>query len=238
MPVVLAPEPVLTEVPCLWLARIDALLPQGTSAWLDGTERERLRKTSHAVTRQSRTAAWILRRWALTGARPDTAPEDWRFTAGLHGKPELAPEFARFGLHHNLSHGGAYAAVLVDHAPCGVDVEPEPDGIEAAAVTFGARARAAIVTHPRPTEGFLQHWVFKEALLKLVGTGLMTPEAWEVVVAPDGCSATPAGPSVDDPTLPPTVVLRSWPLPGGHRLAAALSRPGDLQPTWAPWSSP
>ena len=228
--------PTSETLPCLWLVRLDAPLPPGAAAWLDADERGRLVRTGHPAARQARTVAWSLRRWALSRARPEVDPAAWRFVAGPHGKPEPTARFAAYGLHHSLSHGGSYAAVLVADAPCGVDVEGPSAGLEAADIVLSARERAAVLAHSQPAERFLQHWVMKEAALKLLGTGFaVTPEGLELVLAPDGTSANEINRPGEDPHLPPTAQLQGWPLPDGHRLAAALTRPAMLQPAWATW---
>lgn len=224
-------------LPRLWLARVDAPLPLEAATWLDAGERERIARFNHAEARRSRIVAWSLRRWALSQARPEISPAAWRFVPGPHGKPELDAAFATLGLQHNISHAGAYAAVVLADAPCGVDVELPPAGLEAATVAFGPRERAAIAAHARPAERFLQHWAFKEATLKLLGIGILwSPERLELAIAPDGRSATPLSETDVGSRLPGTLTLRSWPLPDHHLLAVALSRPADLRPEHAPWS--
>ena len=228
--------PTSETLPRLWLVRLDTPLPPDTTAWLDEDERGRLAHTGHPTARQARTVAWSLRRWALSRARPDIGPAEWRFVQGPHGKPEPAARFAAFGLHHSLSHGGSYAAVLVADTPCGVDVEAPSAGLEAADIVLSARERVAVLAHSRPAERFLQHWVMKEAALKLLGTGFaVMPEGFELGLAFDGASAKEITRPGEGPHLPSTAHLQGWPLPGGHRLAAALTRPAMLQPAWATW---
>ncbi len=229
----------MNMLPCLWLARVDGPLPTGCEAWTEASEVEQLGLMRDPLERRRRAIAWILRRWALTRARPEIAEVAWRFTAGHHGKPELAAPFDNLGLRHNLSHGGSYAAVLVADAPCGVDVEAPTAGLEVAEVVFGAAERAEIAAHPRPAERFLQHWVAKEAALKLLGVGFgAAPEALELTLAPDGRSALPRSSTGDRLRLPPGTTVRLWPLPNGHWLAAALPDPAaEFEPAFAPWSS-
>ena len=228
--------PTSETLPRLWLARLDAPLPPSVATWLDHDERGRLALTGNPAARQARTIAWSLRRWALSCARPEVGPVEWRFELGPHGKPEPAPRFAAYGLHHSLSHDGAYAAVLVADAPCGVDVEAPMAGLEAADVVLSARERAAILAHTQPAERLLQHWVMKEAALKLLGTGFaVTPEGLELVLAPDGATAREITRPGKLPNLPQTAQFQGWPLPDGHRLAAALTRPAMLHPVWPTW---
>lgn len=228
--------PTSETLPRLWLARLDAPLPPSSLAWLDDDEHGRLARISHPAVRQARIVAWSLRRWALSHVRPEVGPAEWRFVPGPHGKPEAVARLAACGLHHSLSHGGAYAAVLIADAPCGVDIDAPPPGLEAADVVLSARERAAVLAHSRPADRFLQHWVMKEAALKLLGTGFaVRPEGFELALAPDGASAAEITRRGESPRLPPNTQLHGWPLPDGHRLAAALTRPALLQPAWASW---
>lgn len=225
------------RLPRLWLARTDREAPPWCADWLDPTEQDRLAGLTRPVERRRRAIAWGLRRWALSRACPAVSEAEWRFAAGPYGKPELTAAFATLDLHHSLSHGGAYAAVLVAGAPCGVDVEAPPDGLEGSTVAFGPREQAEIATHARPRERFLQHWVAKEAVLKLAGIGLGgSPERLSLDLAEDGRSAEVRHWAADT-VAGPRPVVRLWPLQDGHWLAAAAEGEAvaDLPPLVAPF---
>lgn len=220
--------------PRLWLVRTDDVAVLPFEHWLDLGERARLAQIGGPEERRRRVAAWGLRRWALSRACPAVPEADWRFVPGPHGKPELAPAFGARGLHQSLTHGGAYAAVVVAGMPCGVDVEALPDGLEAASVVFGPRERAEIDAHARPAERFLQHWVAKEAVLKCIGTGFgQHPEWLSLDLTADGRMARIRHQATD--TLGQRLAIRLWPLPDGHWLAAAVEDGSahDLTPTMA-----
>jgi len=93
---------------------------------------------------------------ALLGRYLDRDPLDLCFALGPHGKPTLLREGEATGdLRFNLSHSGCIALIAVTVGrEVGVDVE---------------RARA------RYTAEFLHAWVAREAVVKCLGLGLVTP---------------------------------------------------------------
>ena len=101
------------------------------------------------------------------------------FTYAPHGKPELAfrrPEHADRAtgrLHFSLSHCREAVACVIAPHPVGIDVE-SPRTVAEALVrhTMNAEECRAIAASPRPERAFLRLWTQKEAVLKLLGTGI------------------------------------------------------------------
>ncbi|GGD19227.1 4'-phosphopantetheinyl transferase family protein [Aureimonas glaciei] len=145
-------------------------------------ERERAARFHFERDRQVYVAAHALARGLLchhTG-RP---AQDWRFSVGEHGKPEVIcpPGLPRLRL--NLSHtrGMAVAAVTVDN-DVGVDVEWLERTVDAdlmAERVFAAKERLVLAAVPAAAKAeiFLSFWTLKEAYVKAIGKGLSQPLA-------------------------------------------------------------
>ncbi|HET9474755.1 MAG TPA: 4'-phosphopantetheinyl transferase superfamily protein [Steroidobacteraceae bacterium] len=153
-------------------------LVEAFAALLDAGERERaerFRSDEHAhqflVTR-------ALQRSVLSCYAPQTAPADWRFVAGERGKPELAPEFAGYGLRFNISHTASLVVMAITRAhSVGVDVEC----LDARAAPLALATRYFTSSEARQLAGlpateqqrhFYRLWTLKEAWLKATGTGV------------------------------------------------------------------
>ncbi|MFI6344266.1 4'-phosphopantetheinyl transferase family protein [Streptomyces sp. NPDC050560] len=144
--------------------------------------------------------ARLLCRYALT-ARTGRPLDGWRFTRGVHGRPE--PEPAADGVRFNLSHcEGLIVCVVTRGRGCGVDVGPTPatgalkDRL-AALLGPAERARLDAAAPGARAELAAELWALKEAYLKALGTGLMRgPGSFGFVPRPGG------GFAVRDPELP------------------------------------
>lgn len=93
-----------------------------------------------------------------------------RFECGEHGKPTIAghPE-----LHFNISHCRHAVAVAVSDSEVGVDVECTGRYRESlASYTMNDAELQLIASAPNPDEAFTTLWTEKEAVFKLVGTGI------------------------------------------------------------------
>jgi 4'-phosphopantetheinyl transferase len=150
--------------------RLEAVLSQD--------ERDRAR-------RLKRPEPWIVARAALriaVGARLGRPPAEVEFSAGRHGKPELAGARLRF----NLSHSGELAIIaLADGVEVGVDVERTDRRSHVIERTLTDGERAALTAGDRHRE-LLQVWCRKEALAKAIGGGLgWAPEEFDTS-RPDG----------------------------------------------------
>lgn len=162
------------------------LLPEGAvdgfAAALGGTrlltpaERDALDRRLTRGARRRYLGARLLCRYALS-AGTGRPVDRWRFTRGVHGRPE--PEPADQGVRFNLSHDdGLIACVVTQGGGCGVDVAPTTASGELLAHLgrcLGPDERAQLVGAAPGARAALasELWVLKEAYLKALGTGLI-----------------------------------------------------------------
>jgi 4'-phosphopantetheinyl transferase len=124
------------------------------------------------------------RRFAVAHALVRTAlsnyagipPEEWRFTTGPHGKPEIATPQPELPLRFNLSHTeGMCACAVTLGRDIGVDVEMTRRRAERVGIArrfFSPEEAAAIEALP---DLFFDYWTLKEAFIKACGRGLSLP---------------------------------------------------------------
>lgn len=103
-------------------------------------------------------------------------PQDWVFTIGKHGKPEL--QNAPFALRFNLSHNDKLivCAVCLQH-DIGCDVESLSRKISTDAISkryFSASEYQSLNKMPaaRQNAKFFEYWTLKEAFVKATGLGI------------------------------------------------------------------
>ncbi len=98
--------------------------------------------------------------------------EDIAFEFNEHGKPLLA---GHQNIHFNISHCKQAVAVAVSTSPIGVDVESFGRYREMVARhVLNEDEMTAVLGSENPDETFTALWTRKEAVLKLVGTGVST----------------------------------------------------------------
>lgn len=96
--------------------------------------------------------------------------EAFRIETGEHGKPYLA-DYPH--VHFSISHCQKAIAVAVSDRPVGIDVESFRrfgDGL--LDKTMNGSEKAEILASANPEETFASYWTRKEAVFKLVGTGI------------------------------------------------------------------
>lgn len=149
-------------------------------ARLDDAERARARRYAFERDRLVYVAAHALGRQLLS-EWAGGAPQDWRFTVGEHGKPDVAMPHGGPRLRLNLSHtNGLAAAALTEEHDVGIDVEwldRRAPTMDLARRFFAADECAALAAVPEAefVETFLAFWTLKEAYVKAIGKGLAQP---------------------------------------------------------------
>lgn len=89
---------------------------------------------------------------------------------GEHGKPYLA---GRPDIHFNISHCKNAIAVAVSDRPVGIDAESLRSFSDSLLdKTMNPVEKALILSSPKPDEAFISYWTRKEAVFKLMGTGI------------------------------------------------------------------
>lgn len=137
-------------------------------ASLPAWRRERAMAYRHEAGRMQCALAYVelCRALALRGCcvqRP-------HFTYNEHGKPMLeeCPD-----THFSLSHCSQVVGCLVDSQPCGLDIERirplKPSLINR---VMNAKEARCILASPTPEVEFTRLWTRKEAVFKLLGTGI------------------------------------------------------------------
>ena len=101
---------------------------------------------------------------------------------GDHGKP-----YAENGLYFSVSHSGRVAAIAVDDADIGLDVEQLPDAsrLKIADRFYHPNERAYVMAAGDRRRAFCEIWTRKEAYLKMTGDGISTDlTAFDTIGAP------------------------------------------------------
>lgn len=96
--------------------------------------------------------------------------EHVEMAVGGHGKPYLAD---RPDIHFSISHCKDAIAVAVSDRPVGIDVESLRSFSDSLLdKTMNPAEKAHILSSPNPNETFISYWTRKEAVFKLMGTGI------------------------------------------------------------------
>jgi len=96
--------------------------------------------------------------------------ETFSIEVGEHGKPYLADSP---NVHFNISHCQNAIAVAVSDRPVGIDVESFRHFNDALVdKTMNDSEKAEIMSSIEPKETFAAYWTRKEAVFKLIGTGI------------------------------------------------------------------
>jgi 4'-phosphopantetheinyl transferase len=184
---------------------------------LDDGERARAAAFASPRDRQRFTVAHGALR-VLAGRELNAPPAALRWSAGRHGKPELA--YPCSGLHTSLSHEAGLVAVAISGASVvGVDIARLAPGLDAVALSarFFPPDEAGHVAAGRDAgaraDRFARLWARKEAVVKAAG-GRLWPNLTIAVHGRDVVScAEPAG----------AHRVADVPAPAGYRAAVALA---------------
>lgn len=202
------------------------------AALLDDEERARSARFVRARDRHRFVLAHAALRVFLARCL-DIDPETVCYTAGVHGKPLLAPDLP--ALQFNLSHSGGLAVLAAarDRA-VGVDVEhvrDVPDALSIAETHFSLAEREALrsLAPAQRRDAFLRCWTRKEAVIKCSGEGLgRALDSFDVDLAPGATSALTRfeGRSGDAAGWS----LRDLAAPAGYVAAGAVALPARVGP--------
>lgn len=147
---------------------------------LSADERARMQRFRFEHDRHTYLVAHALVRVALSRYAA-CAPPAWRFTAGAHGRPEIAPGTCERPLRFNLSHTrGLVAVAIALERDVGLDVEhmyPRSFDLAVARHFFAPPEVAALEALPAEAQRdrFFAYWTLKEAYIKARGLGLAMP---------------------------------------------------------------
>jgi 4'-phosphopantetheinyl transferase len=122
----------------------------------------------HDLGRKLNAAAYLLLRQGLSVEYDITEPPELGYNE--HGKPYVLghPE-----VHFNLSHCRVAVVCALSRHPVGIDVESiRPLNESLVRYTMNDAEVSEIMSSPRPDLAFTCLWTKKEALLKLLGTGI------------------------------------------------------------------
>ena len=96
--------------------------------------------------------------------------KEFRMGTGEHGKPYLE---GHPDIHFNISHCSKAIAIAVSDNPVGIDVEAFRHFNEGLLEkSMNESERAEIMASTSPEETFASYWTRKEAVFKLLGTGI------------------------------------------------------------------
>jgi 4'-phosphopantetheinyl transferase len=211
-----------------WL-RTDDVTPEAREALallLDDEERARAARFHFERDRHVFIIAHAFVR-ALLSAEAPRPIQDWRFSAGDFGKPEVIRDAETPPLRFNLSHTRGLVAVALTLAnDVGIDVEALDPGrlsMDLAQSTF-APAEVAMLRATQEaelTDALYAVWTLKEACIKAIGKGLQQPlDSFAVTLDPLAVRFTEAAGDV-----PARWLLRRMRPTSEHTLALALSHP-------------
>lgn len=135
-----------------------------------------------------------LRQWLSRYLAMDPGALEFRY--GRDGKPVLNAPDGDARLEFNLTHCGGIAMFAVTRgARIGVDIEsvvafPEMGTIAASHFSSAERRVVSAASPEQLPAAFFRCWTRKEAYLKAIGTGLMTPlDSFDVQVSDDAAPA-------------------------------------------------
>jgi 4'-phosphopantetheinyl transferase len=156
-------------------------------AWMTPEELARFDRFRHDQDRRMFALGRSMAR-TLVGRELGTAPDDWRWREGPHGRPEIA--WPGTDLHFNVSHSaGLVVCALGRGRELGVDLENlnrhPPDSALVARYCSRSEAADVAAQGDRWRERFLVYWTLKEAYLKARGLGISVQLA-DISFALDG----------------------------------------------------
>ena len=147
-----------TEEIATWIAK----LPQ----W----RREQVLAYKHEAGRRQSLLAYRLLCQGLQKEYGIEKPPTFQYNE--HGKPYLSGEAST--IHFSLSHCREAVACVISEQPCGIDIESTDRRVSDSIIRYSMNdeEQTEIAHAENPAQTFLRLWTRKEAVLKLVGTGI------------------------------------------------------------------
>jgi len=165
----------------VWFSTPEAVTDPGQLAgyrsMLSAEERERHQRFHFEKDRHSFLVSHALVRRVLS-TYVDVDPADWQFSAGRHGRPEIAGPTGVPALRFNLTHTAGLTGCLVTlGADCGIDAELISRRGNLLAIAGKMFADAELVVLKKLDgraflEQFFSFWTLREAYCKALGVGL------------------------------------------------------------------
>lgn len=200
------------------------------AALLAQDERAQLRRLRRQADRDRFVLGRGLAR-SLLAAATGKPPGSLRFARNSHGKPRLE---GAGGIAFNISHSDDLVLVaMAQDCEIGVDVERHRPGLDFDALgrfifTEAERAAVRACDPAERVTGFFRQWVFKEALVKALGTGLARdPRRFQIRRDAGDAIAEFVGGEADD--VGPGWRLAGLDAPKGYSAALAI-RPRPAGP--------
>lgn len=131
---------------------------------------DRIGKISLKKSRLQSVAAGLLLEHALS--EHGMQGKNLTFLKNADGKPSIA-EYPDF--HYNLSHSKAYAVLVIDECPVGIDIEERRFGYQKLAARFFSVEEAEVLKEHWSDDLFTKLWTRKESYLKATGFGMRMP---------------------------------------------------------------
>jgi 4'-phosphopantetheinyl transferase len=165
----------------VWFSMPDAVTDPGQLAYyksiLSSEEQQRYRRFHFDKDRHLFLVSHALVRKVLS-SYVDVDPADWQFSAGRHGRPEIAGPAGIPALRFNLTHTAGLAGCLVTlDTDCGIDAELISRRGDLLAIAGKMFADSELVMLKKLDgraflEQFFIFWTLREAYCKALGVGL------------------------------------------------------------------
>ena len=145
------------------------------------TQQAEALRFKHTFGQYATLKSYLMLKELLVESRQVEPGDPLLFEYNAHGKPHLA---AHPGIHFNISHCPNAIAVAIDSQPIGVDVERFVEPSESLLNYCMNDEEVSLVKNvEHPEQQFAALWTQKEALFKLLGTGI-THELRDILANP------------------------------------------------------
>lgn len=168
----------------VWHGMVDKILVAHTNdSVLSQEELKRCDDFQFEQDQRSFVAAHLLVRNVLS-KHADIPPEDWQFTKGPYGRPEIKSGLIDKQLFFNISHKPDAVCCLVSNIPeCGVDLENHSRKIDWPEIGKTVFTPNEVENCNSDNNSFRNLWCLKEAYMKATGLGFnMDPLSCNITI--------------------------------------------------------